>query len=149
MGRNRGVGTFEALSAIHAAGGGGVAGLGAFWRGTGPKMVESASKGAILVYAKESLNTSFNAMGLSPGLAGALAGAGGGACQTTIMGPCTFLVTGAVTGNQAEGTLARVSRTWQQHGLKVWLSSFIANTSHRCVCARTSRSPLCGTADCI
>ena len=119
MGRNRGVGTLAALRAIHAGGGGGVAGVAAFWRGTGPKLVESASKGAILVYAKESLNGSLAAMGVSPGLAGALAGAGGGVCQTTIMGPCTFLVTGAVTGNQAESTLHRIRRTWSEHGVRV------------------------------
>ena len=41
------------------------------------------------------------------GLQGALAGAGGGLCQVSIMGPCTFLVTGAVTGDKSEGTLAR------------------------------------------
>jgi hypothetical protein len=31
------------------------------------------------------------------GLAGTLAGAGGGACQTVVMAPMTFLVTAAVT----------------------------------------------------
>lgn len=34
---------------------------------------------------------------LSQGLAGTLAGAGGGACQTIVMAPMTFLVTAAVT----------------------------------------------------
>lgn len=162
MGRNRGVGTLAALREIHAQGGGGAAGVAAFWRGTGPKLVESASKGAILVYAKESLNNTFGSMGMSPGLAGALAGAGGGVCQTTIMGPCTFLVTGAVTGNQAEGTMSRIGRTWREHGVRVrrpaqlairrcrsvWslVSAMVATSAHRLLRVGCSLLDLTGCA---
>lgn len=118
MGRNRDAGTLQALREIYSNAGGGAAGVAAFWRGTSAKMVESASKGAILVYAKERLNSTFGGMGISPGLAGAMAGAGGGVCQVTIMGPCTFLVTGAVTGNQSESTLQRISRTYSRDGIR-------------------------------
>ena len=53
------------------------------------------------------------------GLQGALAGAGGGLCQVSIMGPCTFLVTGAVTGDKSEGTLQRIRRTYANKGIRV------------------------------
>jgi hypothetical protein len=48
-----------------------------------------------------------------------LAGAGGGLCQVSIMGPCTYLVTGAVTGDRNVTTLQRIQRTWAAHGVKV------------------------------
>lgn len=83
------------------------------------QMVESALKGAILVYSKEAFNNTFLAMGISPGLAGALAGAGGGACQVSIMGPCTFLVTGKVTGDPNESTMQRIQRTYRTQGIGV------------------------------
>ncbi len=82
-------------------------------------MVESALKGAILVYSKEAFNNTFLSLGVSPGLAGALAGAGGGACQVSIMGPCTFLVTGKVTGDPNESTMQRIQRTYRTSGLGV------------------------------
>ena len=53
------------------------------------------------------------------GLQGALAGAGGGLCQVSIMGPCTFLVTGAVTGDKSEGTMQRIRRTHAAKGIRV------------------------------
>ena len=62
LGRNRGVGTVQAVRDIYAA-----SGLKGFWAGTSAKMVESASKGAILMYAKESLLTVLNAANVSPG----------------------------------------------------------------------------------
>lgn len=53
------------------------------------------------------------------GLGGALAGAGGGLCQVSIMSPCTYLVTGAVTGNKDESTMQRIRRTYAAKGIKV------------------------------
>ena len=53
------------------------------------------------------------------GLGGALAGAGGGLCQVSIMSPCTYLVTGAVTGNKDESTMHRIKRTYAARGIKV------------------------------
>lgn len=34
------------------------------------------------------------------------------------MGPCTYLVTGAVTGDRSVSTMQRVQRTWTTHGFK-------------------------------
>ena len=52
-------------------------------------------------------------------MAGLGAGAGGGVCQVAVMGPCTFLVTGAVTNEGAKiSTLERVRKTWAANGVK-------------------------------
>ena len=57
------------------------------------------------------------------GLAGALAGAGGGAAQTVVIAPLTYIVTAAVTGaKRADGTKeplgAMMRRTYASHGVK-------------------------------
>lgn len=59
MGRFRTEGTVEALMNVYKHGGG----ISAFWRGTSAKMVESASKGAILLFSKEAIATSMLAAG--------------------------------------------------------------------------------------
>ena len=64
MGRMRSETTTEAFWNIHKQGGGGLAGFSSFWNGTGSKMVESASKGAVLIYAKEALSESCSAVGI-------------------------------------------------------------------------------------
>ena len=46
------------------------------------------------------------------------AGAGGGVCQVVVMGPCTFLVTGAVTGDRSISTMQRIHNVYGAHGLK-------------------------------
>jgi hypothetical protein len=61
MGRFRNEGTIEALVNVYKHGGG----VTAFWRGTSAKMVESATKGAILLYAKEGIATSMLGAGFS------------------------------------------------------------------------------------
>jgi hypothetical protein len=66
----------------------------AFWAGLGPKLVESASKGAILLASKEAIARSLEGAGVNKTLTGFAAGGGGGVCQVAVMGPCTFLVTG-------------------------------------------------------
>ena len=42
MGRNRGESTMGALRAVYRDGGGGLSGIGAFWAGTGPKVLRTA-----------------------------------------------------------------------------------------------------------
>lgn len=64
MGRYRSEATLEAFWNIHKQGGGGISGVAAFWKGSGPKMVESASKGAVLIYAKEAIAESCTAVGV-------------------------------------------------------------------------------------
>lgn len=92
MGRFRNESTIRAFGNVYSQGGGGMAGVGAFWRGFMPKMVESATKGAILMVAKEGIKDVSTSAGMSPFSAAILGGAGGGICQVVVMGPCTYLV---------------------------------------------------------
>ena len=103
MGRFRNEGNLEAIRAILAKDG-----VGGFWKGTGAKMVESASKGAILLYAKEAILMGMETGSFSPGVSGICAGAGGGLAQVSVMGPCTFLVTAVVRNHSFEKTAANV-----------------------------------------
>ncbi|TMW56359.1 hypothetical protein Poli38472_006369 [Pythium oligandrum] len=114
MGRYRTETTTQAFRNVMRDGGG----VKAFWAGTGPKMVESASKGAILLFSKEAIANSLLAAGVSESATGFLAGAGGGVCQVVVMGPCTFLVTAAVTGDKSITTSQRVSNVYKAHGIK-------------------------------
>ncbi len=81
MGRHRSESTLMAFRNIRAEGGG----IHAFWSGFTPKMVESATKGAVLLVAKEALLDVGKGIGLSDTTAAIAAGAGGGVCQTIIM----------------------------------------------------------------
>lgn len=65
MGRFRQETTLQAFRNVYRDGG-----IGAFWRGTSAKMVESASKGAILLYAKEAIATSMLSAGVGVTLTG-------------------------------------------------------------------------------
>merc|ERR1719321_779613 len=94
---------------------GGVAG---FWQGTSAKMVESASKGAVLLFAKEGILNSCQAAGFSPFVSGLLGGAGGGICQTVVMGPCTFIITALVTGSKDTTAMGTINKTWAEKGIK-------------------------------
>jgi hypothetical protein len=113
MGRFRNEGTMEAFVNVYKRGG--VAG---FWQGTSAKMVESASKGAVLLFAKEGLLNVCQGAGLSPFVSGLLAGAGAGVAQTTVMGPCTFVVTAMVTSQGKEVNVAKLlSTTLKEKGI--------------------------------
>jgi len=114
MGRFRNENTVEAFKNVYRQGNG----IKAFWKGTGPKMIESGSKGAVLMYAKESANTALLASGMNPTVAGLSAGAIGGVCQTIVISPMTFLVTGAVTGDQSISTTQRIKSTFTKHGIR-------------------------------
>jgi len=114
MGRHRTEGTVEALKNVYKTGGG----VHAFWRGTSAKMVESGTKGAILMYAKEGINESLLKNDVDPGLAGVLAGAGGGIAQVSVMGPCTYLVTGAVNDPSGKSSVERIRETYARSGVK-------------------------------
>uniref|UniRef100_A0A7S0T3K9 Mitochondrial carrier protein n=1 Tax=Erythrolobus madagascarensis TaxID=708628 RepID=A0A7S0T3K9_9RHOD len=82
-------------------------------------MIESASKGAVLMVSKELINREARNAGLSPFLAGLIAGAGGGVCQTVVMGPCTYLVTARVTGASADLSMTQlVAKTFREKGLR-------------------------------
>eukprot|EP01063_Lacrimia_lanifica_P035059 TRINITY_DN65_c0_g1_i9.p2 TRINITY_DN65_c0_g1~~TRINITY_DN65_c0_g1_i9.p2 ORF type:complete len:286 (+),score=103.76 TRINITY_DN65_c0_g1_i9:71-928(+) len=112
MGRFRNETTLEALGKVYKNGG-----VSAFWAGTSAKMVESATKGAVLLWSKELLlSASLNA-GIDPVMSGVIAGAGGGICQTSVMGPLTFLVTARVTGDKSIGMGQRIRETYAAKGV--------------------------------
>jgi len=116
-----------------------IQGIGAFWRGFQPKMVESFLKGAILMFAKDAIIRSSMGLGTSEPVAGLLGGFGGGVAQVTVLGeelfanntnyisyliilndrvgPCTFLVTAAVTGDKSIGVVERITMTYQKQGI--------------------------------
>mmetsp|Transcript_9067 Transcript_9067/g.23711 ORF Transcript_9067/g.23711 Transcript_9067/m.23711 type:complete len:285 (-) Transcript_9067:299-1153(-) len=111
MGRYRNLSTIESLTTIYRENG-----LCGFWKGSAPKMVESATKGAVLVFAKEAIADGCTSVGVGKVTTGFIAGAGGGVCQTVVMGPCTFLVTATVTGGGSVG--AMLAKTWSEKGLR-------------------------------
>jgi hypothetical protein len=118
MGRFRSESTVTAFASVYRSAGGGLAGVQAFWAGSSAKMVECAFKGAILLWSKEALKDAFLAAGMGGSAAGFLAGAGGGVCQVSIMGPCTFLVTSVVTGDRRVSLSQHVKTTWAAKGVK-------------------------------
>lgn len=113
MARNREQGTFESLGNLYKKGG-----VGAFWAGTSAKMVESFTKGAVLLFSKEAIMTGCESFKLDPVLAGVIGGAGGGIAQVSVMGPCTFLVTAQVTGDRSKGMMTIAKETYANKGVK-------------------------------
>lgn len=81
-------------------------------------MIESFLKGGILLFAKESIIGTCNSVGMSEVYAGLVGGFGGGVAQVTVMGPCTFLVTAAVTSDKSVSTIDKARSTWASHGIK-------------------------------
>ena len=112
MGRFRDETTMTAFRNIYSQ-----SGLQGFYKGTAPKMVESASKGAVLIYSKELIMESCSSLGVGSVASGFIAGAGGGVCQTVVMGPCTFLVTAVVTGDKQTSVTQAMSKTWREKGI--------------------------------
>lgn len=92
MGRFRTESTVQAFKNIRNNAGGGFKSVSIFWRGFTPKMIESGSKGAVLLVSKEAIKDTAIAAGMTPFSAALLGGAGGGIAQVSVMGPCTYLV---------------------------------------------------------
>merc|ERR1712216_334968 len=65
MGRFRNESTMESFRAVYNSGG-----IGQFWQGTGPKMIESATKGGVLLLSKETIKDSSIASGINPAISG-------------------------------------------------------------------------------
>eukprot|EP00914_Ancora_sagittata_P017630 GHVO01034687.1.p1 GENE.GHVO01034687.1~~GHVO01034687.1.p1 ORF type:complete len:201 (+),score=44.61 GHVO01034687.1:189-791(+) len=61
-------------------------------------MVESVTKGSLLVWSKELVLNMLLALHLSPGLCGLIAGACGGVCQTLILAPTSAVIASTVAG---------------------------------------------------
>lgn len=119
MGRFRNETTVQSFGNVYKTAGGGMPGVQAFWRGFGAKMVESASKGAVLMVSKEAIKEAAGGAGMSPFAAAVLGGAGGGICQVTVMGPCTYLVTAAVTGTQESTSSLQLAKdTYRRSGIR-------------------------------
>lgn len=118
MGRFRNETTMQAFANIYKRAGGGFAGVSAFWAGSSAKMVESATKGAVLMWSKELIKDTCLGLGIGATAAGFIAGAGGGVCQVTVMGPCTFLITSMVTGKGNVSHSARIAATYRTQGIK-------------------------------
>lgn len=112
MGTYRNEGTMEAFRNIYKKGG-----VGSFWAGWQPKMVESFLKGGILLFAKEAIIRSLTTAGVNEVSAGLIGGFGGGVAQVTVLGPCTFLVTAAVTGDKSISLWQRTITTYKLHGI--------------------------------
>lgn len=51
-------------------------------------------------------------------LAAFVGGALAGVAQVAVMGPCTYLVTGAVTGDKSISTMQRINQTWAKNGVR-------------------------------
>lgn len=113
MGTHRNVSTMDAFREIYRRGG-----VKAFWVGVQPKMIESFLKGGILLFAKEAIIRSCLHSGMGEAGAGVVGGFGGGIAQVTIMGPCTFLVTAAVTGDKSVSIWQRTTSTYKAQGIK-------------------------------
>jgi len=89
-----------------------------FWQGVGPKMIESASKGAVLLFSKESIKDTCMGAGIGMTMSGFIAGAGGGVCQVSVMGPTTFMVTAMVTGDGKKGLKQIFGDAYKAKGIK-------------------------------
>jgi len=113
MARNRDQGPVTAFRNVYKSGG-----PGAFWAGTSAKMVESFSKGAVLLFAKETIISTCQKSNIDPVISGILGGAGGGICQVSVMGPCTFLVTAKVTGGGNRSVTTIAKETFAAKGFK-------------------------------
>lgn len=80
-------------------------------------MVESALKGGILLYSKESLIRSSKSFGFSDVTSGLIGGFGGGVAQVSVLGPCTFLVTAAVTGDKSTSIIGAAKKLYSEKGI--------------------------------
>ncbi len=112
MGTYRKQGTIEAFKNVYQRGG-----VGAFWAGWQPKMVESFLKGGILLFSKDAVIRSMMDMGSSEVTAGLVGGFAGGCSQVIVMGPCTFLVTAAVTGDKSISLFQRSKDILKARGI--------------------------------
>jgi hypothetical protein len=113
MGTYRKEGTVEAFRNILNK-----KGVSGFWAGWQPKMIESFLKGGILLFSKEAIiRFCINTGGMSEISAGLIGGFGGGVAQVTVLGPCTFLVTAAVTGDKSTSLVQKVKTTYSKYGV--------------------------------
>ncbi|SBT82568.1 mitochondrial carrier protein, putative [Plasmodium ovale] len=71
-------------------------GLGQFYAGFNAKLIESGSKGSVLLLSKEKIIKICNDLNINSTTSGFIGGACGGICQSLVMTPCTFFITASV-----------------------------------------------------
>lgn len=71
-------------------------GLFQFYAGFYAKIVESATKGGVLLMSKEKVLELCNALNINKTTGGFIGGACGGICQSFVMTPCTFFITASI-----------------------------------------------------
>ena len=112
MGTYRNEKTMEAFRNIYKKNG-----VASFWKGWQPKMVESFLKGGILLFAKEGIIRGCQTVGMGEISSGLVGGFGGGVAQVSVLGPCTFLITAAVTGDGKMSFYERTVTTYRDKGI--------------------------------
>ncbi|VWU51581.1 mitochondrial carrier protein, putative [Hepatocystis sp. ex Piliocolobus tephrosceles] len=71
-------------------------GVSNFYGGFFAKLVESSSKGAVLLLSKEQIIKACNSLNINNTVSGFIGGACGGICQSLVMTPCTFFITNSI-----------------------------------------------------
>ncbi|ANQ11035.1 Uncharacterized protein PCOAH_00054600 [Plasmodium coatneyi] len=71
-------------------------GIGQFYAGFYAKIVESSSKGAVLLISKEHMIKFCNDLNINQTTSGFIGGAFGGISQSFVMTPCTFFITASI-----------------------------------------------------
>ncbi|CDU20757.1 mitochondrial carrier protein [Plasmodium yoelii] len=74
-------------------------GVGHFYGGFYAKLVESSTKGAVLLLSKEKIIKVLNDLNVNNTISGFIGGACGGICQSIVMTPCTFFITASIDKN--------------------------------------------------
>ncbi|CAD2105122.1 mitochondrial carrier protein, putative [Plasmodium vinckei brucechwatti] len=74
-------------------------GIGQFYGGLYAKLVESSTKGAVLLLSKERVISILNDLNVNSTVSGFVGGACGGICQSLVMTPCTFFITASIDKN--------------------------------------------------
>lgn len=80
-------------------------------------MVESFLKGGILLFSKDAIIRFTKSVGASDVTSGLIGGFGGGVAQVVVLGPCTYLVTAAVTSKTQISIFSQISHTIKTHGI--------------------------------
>ena len=121
MGTYRNESTMQAFKSVYSRGG-----LKAFWKGWEPKMVESFLKGGILLFSKDAIIRATKGFGLGEVSSGLIGGFGGGVAQVVIMGPCTYLVTAAVTSDKSVSIIGHIKKTVATQGISGFYAGGVA-----------------------
>lgn len=90
-------------------------GLSQFYAGFTAKLVESASKGGVLLISKEKVIDVCNTLNVNKTTGGFIGGACGGICQSLVMTPCTFFITASI--DKKISYLQKIKYIFKQRGI--------------------------------